>query len=98
MTKSSKLRLSISFREEYKHVYEHLSKQANRSDYICRIIDKELENEETIQRLEEKLEKLLNALVDGQALPVFEKEQTDSNDQTEQKLRDEDIDLIKNLF
>jgi ABC-type Fe3+-citrate transport system substrate-binding protein len=98
VTKSNKLRLSISFREEYKHVYEHLSKQANRSDYICRMINKELESEETIQRLEDKLEKLLNAISKGQALVIADMKQTDSNIQAEQELREDDIDLINNLF
>lgn len=89
-----RLRLSISFREEYRHLFEHLQKQPNRSDYICRILQKELEQKKS---LEEKIANLLN-LISAKNNIINTDATTDSFGQTEQILKINDIDLINNLF
>lgn len=86
--------MSISFREEYRHLYEYLQRQPNKSDYICRLLQKELDKEKS---LEEKLSHLINLISDKNI--VFNTEATtEILGQAEQRLNDSDIDLINNLF
>ncbi|SOC24534.1 hypothetical protein SAMN05880501_11750 [Ureibacillus xyleni] len=89
-----RLRLSISFREEYRPIYEHLLKQPNRSDYICRILQKEIEHNKC---LEEKIDNLLSIFNDNRTLsnPFL---LSSSTTKGEQELQNEDIDLLNTLF
>ncbi|MBB2482475.1 hypothetical protein H5P36_20090 [Bacillus sp. APMAM] len=89
-----RLRLSISFREEYRHIYEHLQRQPNRSDYICRILDKEIVQEKS---LEEQIAHILN-LISNKRFIVNSEIVAESSEKTEQQLQNEDIDLINTLF
>ncbi|WP_026674011.1 hypothetical protein [Alkalihalobacterium bogoriense] len=94
MKEEQRLRISVSFRNEYRHLYDHVIKQANSSDYICRVLQKELEREQNAKRLEDKLEDLLSAINTKGIL-------FNSNNGTaelEQSLNDEDINLINQLF
>ncbi|MFD1203626.1 hypothetical protein ACFQ38_00545 [Sporosarcina contaminans] len=88
-----RLRLSISFREEYRHIYEHLLKQPNKSDYICRILQKEMEREKC---LEERIASLLSFFSDSSILATTEL--PNSTTKKEQELQNEDIDLLNTLF
>lgn len=88
-----RLRLSISFREEYRYIYEHLQKQPNRSDYICRILQKEIGQE---QSLEEQMTHLLSLISDKRI--IFDPEIVAESGKTEQQLQNADIDLINTLF
>lgn len=89
-----RLRLSISFREEYRHIYEHILKQPNKSDYICRILQKEMERDKC---LEEKIESLLSIFTENRIIltPEF---LSNSTTKGEQELQNEDIDLLNTLF
>lgn len=89
-----RFRLSISFREEYRHIYEHILKQPNKSDYICRILQKEMERDKC---LEEKIENLLSIFTDNKMLsnPFL---LSSSTIKGEQDLQNEDIDLLNTLF
>lgn len=89
-----RLRLSISFREEYRHIYEHILKQPNKSDYICRILQKEMEREKC---LEEKVASLLSFFSDSRMVPTPEYT-PNSTTKGEHELQNEDIDLLNTLF
>lgn len=88
-----RLRLSISFREEYRHIYEHLLKQPNKSDYICRILQKEMERDKC---LEEKVTSLLSFFSDSNILSTESLSKLTTKG--EQDLQNEDIELLKTLF
>lgn len=93
-----RLRLSISFREEYRHIYEHLQKQPNRSDYICRILQKEMENEKSFRSLEGRLEEILLTLTKRVEISASSNLVQDFSDQLEHSLQENDIELINELF
>lgn len=51
-----KLKVSLSFRRQYKHIYEHLLRQPNKSSYVCQLIEADLKkkgqlSEEEIRRV-----------------------------------------------
>ncbi|WP_339253838.1 hypothetical protein NSQ43_05755 [Sporosarcina sp. FSL W8-0480] len=87
-----RLRLSISFREEYRYIYNHLRKQPNRSDYICRILQKEIAEEKS---LEKQMSHLLSLISERYVMNL---ENVAEIGKTEQKLENEDIELINTLF
>ncbi|WP_026673975.1 hypothetical protein [Alkalihalobacterium bogoriense] len=94
MKEERKLRISISFRTEYRHLYDHVIKQANSSDYICRVLQKDYERKQSEKSLEEKIEELLAFLSKGEKLII-------NNDTTKlmsDRLDEEEIELINELF
>jgi len=43
-----RMRLSISFKQQYRHIYEHLKTVPNKSDYIAQALETYLNNERTV--------------------------------------------------
>lgn len=98
MTKGNRNRISFSLRKEYQHVYNFLEKQPNVSDFICRLIQKELEKELSQITLEEKVDQLLSAISKQQGILVCNQSLPGASNIEEQDLKGEDIELINELF
>lgn len=84
-------KLSISFRRQYKHIYDHLILQPNRSDYVCRLIDADMNKKGQLS--EEEIRRVV--------MEVLQKEGGDKiglGIETRSNLSHDDVDLINQLF
>lgn len=87
----AKHKLTISFRRQYKHIYEHLLRQPNRSDYVCRLIEADMNKKGEIS--EEEIGKVIMEILKGKGNSDWALKLDSEN-----QLSKEDVDLIKDLF
>lgn len=99
----AKYKISISFKRKYQDVYvflNHLKENnENVSDFICKLVQADMNKEQTgITISQSEIEKMiLEALrKNHQALPLSPTSQTEK--QKKDKLSEEDIALLNNLF
>lgn len=86
-----KLKVSLSFRRQFKHVYEHLLGQPNRSSYVCGLIEADLNRKGKLS--EEEIRRVVMEILRDQGKGPLGVEITDY-DQVDHS----DIDLINQLF
>lgn len=96
----AKRKLSISFKEKYTDVYDYLmqlrEQNENISDYICRLIENDIKNEQ--RDLQDEIRKflldtiLLNPSILSHSAALLDAKPHD------QKLTNEDVDLLNQLF
>lgn len=87
----AKLKLSISFRKQYEHLYRYLMDQPNRSDYICRLIQSDMikkpeVDESVIRRV---FMEILQSQIPSNPIPTA---------QMEDQMAKDDIELLNRLF
>ncbi|MEI0738834.1 hypothetical protein VQ056_23050 [Paenibacillus sp. JTLBN-2024] len=85
-------RLSISFRHEYQHVFEHLGSISNKSDYVAKAVEAYMVGKKTAASYEEIKTIVMEVLRENETLPLL-----NSSSQTD-LLSDEDAELINELF
>lgn len=91
-----RLRMSISFKKQYSHVYEYLQRQGNKSEYIAKLVERDMQNyretgEQDIRKI--VLEVLQNYV---HMFPVSMSNATAT--QNNGGILKEDADLINQLF
>ncbi|MEK4221503.1 hypothetical protein N1I86_05435 [Bacillus sp. FSL W8-0116] len=91
----SKYKVSISFKQNSLHLYEYLKTKDNISSYLCKLIEADMYNQQNSSDLEAKVEEIVYKLLQNKNL--LENISWKTNDVAE-KLSEEDIDLINQLF
>ncbi|WP_096552165.1 hypothetical protein [Ureibacillus thermosphaericus] len=91
----SKYKVSISFKQNALHLYEYLKTKDNISSYLCKLIEADMYNQQNAPDLEAKVEEIVYKLLQNKNLLANVSLKT--NDVVE-KLSEEDIDLINQLF
>jgi hypothetical protein len=91
----SKHKVSISFKQNSLSLYEYLKTRDNISSYLCKLIEADMNNEQKLSDLETKVEEILYKLLQNKK--ILESVSFKTDDIVE-KLSDEDIDLINELF
>ncbi|WP_066372470.1 hypothetical protein [Neobacillus fumarioli] len=94
----SRNKMSISFKDEFYHVYEYLKTKENVSRYICKLVEADMQNVEANEDLDTKVEKIVYRLLLNSHL-LEKKSLTIKENQGEtETLSSEDIDIINTLF
>lgn len=86
-----KLKVSLSFRRQYKHIYEHLLTKPNRSDYVCRLIEANMNKKGQLS--EEEIRKVVMKVLGKQEVGLMDIGIRDNS-----PLDESDVDLINQLF
>ncbi|MFC4182499.1 hypothetical protein [Saccharococcus thermophilus] len=93
----AKRKISISFKEKYEDVYLYLiemkKRKENISEYICRLIKADMEGSSNWQ---EEVRKIVIDTLQSNKFPLNNPHY--SSHQIDNRLSDEDIELINNLF
>ena len=91
----SKYKVSISFKQNSLHLYEYLKTKDNISSYLCKLIEADMYNQQNAPDLEAKVEEIVYKLLQSknflENIPL-------KIDDVDEKLSEEDIDLINQLF
>lgn len=90
----AKKKLTISFAEEYEELYNFLKDKKDRSCFVCNILNNVLKNDCSEEELIERA--VTKALSKYNFANINKQEQTEANN--EEDVKQEDKDLIKNLF
>ncbi|KAF0993982.1 hypothetical protein [Geobacillus sp. TFV-3] len=94
----AKRKISISFKEKYEDVYLYLmemkKRKENISEYICRLIKADMEGTSNWQ---EEVRKIVIDTLQSNNFPLKNNHHS-SPHQIDNRLSDEDIELINNLF
>jgi metal-responsive CopG/Arc/MetJ family transcriptional regulator len=88
-------RLSISFKQEYRHVYEYLQGVPNKSDYIAKAVEEYISDEHSAIT-HQQIRAIVIEILQDQGGFLFH-----SNQHTAvgaEKITEEDADLINQLF
>lgn len=90
----NRYRLSISFKKEHQHIYDHLTGISNKSDYIARALEVFISGggQSTISHAEIR-RIVLQILHEQGSLP-----QTLPSSPSEHQISEEDVDLLSQLF
>lgn len=86
-----KHKLSISFRRQYKHIYDHLILQPNRSHYVCRLIDEDMNKKGQLS--EEEIRRVVMEELGKQGI-----RQLDEGFRENDQLDEDTVELINKLF
>jgi len=93
-------KISISFKEKYLHVYLYLQQMKERkenvSDYICKLIEKDMNNDHDFHSLED-IRKIVLEILQANS-HILTTPSTPPSSISNEKLSDEDIDLLNQLF
>ncbi|NBD25626.1 hypothetical protein [Paenibacillus glycinis] len=85
-------RLSISFKQDYRHVYKFLVQKPNISDYICRVIEDDIRKVKGSR--DEEIRRIVMDILSAQEISGISFKPSVLHDQ----LSNEDIELIDQLF
>lgn len=89
-------KLSISFKSQYQHIYEHLQSIPNKSDYIAKAVEEYMYRRQATASHEE-IRKIVMEILQNQSVhssvPI-----TSSPSQVMELISEEDADLINQLF
>lgn len=89
-------RLSISFKKEYSHIYEHLKTIPNKSDFIGKAVEAYMSGGHSAIPNEEDIRKIIMEILQNEGnLPVSPTQPLSPN---HNQISDEDIDMIAQLF
>lgn len=88
-------RISISFKREYHHVYEHLQSIINKSDYISKAVEQYMQTEHSPVNHEE-IRKIVMEILQSQGnlFPAL----NHPSSPADAMICDEDVALIADLF
>jgi len=86
------MRLSISFKEQYRHIYEHLKSVPNKSDYITRAVDYYIKHESS--DLHDQIREIVMDILQKSPVSFENRPNINNND----FLSKEDVDLLNQLF
>ncbi|WP_019123909.1 hypothetical protein [Brevibacillus massiliensis] len=87
-----RMRLSISFKEQYRHIYEHLKSVPNKSDYIAQAVEAYMNHGSS--DLHDQIREIVMEIL--QKSPVSYVNQ--SNIEQSDVLSKEDAELLNQLF
>jgi len=92
-----RLKISISFKKQYRHAYEHLLRQENKSEYIAKLVERDMQNEQEQGNIGswENIRNIVLEILQSQkySIPTSRSSQLNNSDFTK-----EEIDLINQLF
>lgn len=89
-------RLSISFKKEYQHVFDHLNGISNKSEYISKAVEHYMNGRHSAIQNEEDIKKIVIKILQNQGnLP---QSLTQPPSHAEDHISDEDIEIIAQLF
>lgn len=89
----NKHKLSISFSKEYSKLYNFLKGKNDRSNFVCKILNEYLKENKDIN-LEQIVERAVAKALRNHNIITVNSSKLDKEDE----IRQEDKDLIKNLF
>jgi predicted CopG family antitoxin len=93
-------KISISFKEKYLHVYLYLQQMKDRkenvSDYICKLIEKDINNGRDFHSLED-IRKIVLEILQANG-HTFTNPSVPFSTISNEKLSNEDIDLLNRIF
>ncbi|MDN4095647.1 hypothetical protein QYF48_22935 [Brevibacillus agri] len=89
-------KLSISFKTQYQHIYEHLQSIPNKSDYIAKAVEAYMNRkQDTVSH--EKIRKIVMEILQTQGVHSSASIPSSSS-QVMEHFTEEDADLINQLF
>ncbi|MBS5913109.1 MAG: hypothetical protein KID09_21215 [Paenibacillus macerans] len=89
-------RLSISFRKEYQHIYQHLMSVSNKSDFIAKALDAYISGGGQPSVSHEEIRKIVAEILQGQSNMAQTLIQPSPS--LENQISEEDADLLSQLF
>jgi len=92
----AKNKVSVSFSGKYIYLYDYLKAKDNISNYICQLIESDIEHQNSCTDLEGQVIEIVNRLLKDKQFVNLSP--STNPELTTDIIRDEDIDTIKNLF
>jgi len=86
------MRLSISFKQQYRHIYEHLKTVPNKSDYIAQALETYLNNERTVTH--DQIREIVMEILQKSSVHYGNQPNIEQSD----VLSKEDAELLNQLF
>lgn len=90
---NKRMRVSISFKQQYRHIYEHLKSVPNKSDYVAQAVEAHMNNES--MALHDQIRKIVMEILQKSSVSH---ENHISALQNGNSISTEDADLLNQLF
>ena len=94
----AKNKISISFPEKKLHLYNYLKSKDNISNYMCNLIEADMNKDNADSDLEDKIEEIINKILKDKQLTISTSSENHDVIHNEDTLTTNDIDIIKDLF